>query len=219
MKIAFLTTLVSLTSGLFINAQTIQDYTNCDSATIVLTEKIQGFGPQGNANYGFGSLANLDSTALLAYPKFKNLPDSITGLEKYCVILDDYQFYYQNFQHGIYSKEYFLDKVKEQKWDLEDTVYLTKDMLKNTISVVVGYNSKKKRVYVVDVNNNGDFSDDTLRYLYSDLHSQEDILNNSYYVDYEFYNGQSNIKDKLLLTVRIFGGDNNGKHPVCRIFY
>jgi thiol-disulfide isomerase/thioredoxin len=208
MKKTILFILISFAFDLFINAQTIQPVDNCDSATITLTERVQGFGPKGNTSYGFGSLDNYDSTALLAYPGFKGLPDSITSLKKYCVILDNLQFYFQNYKKGIYSKEYLLEMSKGNMWNLDDTIYLTDKKIKNTISVIAGYDTYKKAVYMIDANNNGDFSDDTLRYLHSDIYSQDDIIANSYYVDYEFYDGKSVKKDKKLLNVKTFRGNN-----------
>jgi thiol-disulfide isomerase/thioredoxin len=209
MKKIILITLFSLAFGLFVNAQTIQQINNSDSVTILLTERVQGFGPKGFWSSGLMSLDGYDSTGLLAYPSLRGLPDSLSGLKKYCLILDDYQFYYQNYKKGIDTKEDFLEMVKNRGWYLGDTIYLTKNMVKNTISVVAGYDLNKSIVYMVDANNNSDFSDDTLRNLYSDLYQEEDILANSYYVDFEFYDGRSIKKDKILLHVETFRGMEN----------
>jgi len=209
MKKIFLIALILFTIDFSINSQTIQQISKCDSATIMLTEKEQGFGPKGNMSYGFGSMDTHDSIELLAYPKMKNLPDSISDLKEYCIILNSYQFYYQNYRNGVYSKDFFLNKVNGFNWNLGDTVYLTKKVVKNTITVAAGYNSNKTRVYIIDANNNNDFSDDTLRILYSDLYNQDDILNNSYYVDCEIFDGISVKKDKILLNVKVLRSNNN----------
>jgi thiol-disulfide isomerase/thioredoxin len=172
----------------------------------MLTERVRGLGLKGGMSYGFWSMEGYDSTALLAFPTFRGLPDSLTELKKYCIILDDYQFYYQNYKNGKYTKGYFMEMANAYRCHLKDTIYLTKNMVKNTIPVIAGYDRYKSPVYIVDANNNNDFSDDTLRHLYSGLNSQEDILANSYYVDYEFYDGKSIIKGRKLLNVRTYKG-------------
>ena len=201
---------ISLTSNSCVNYHNFQEIKNCNSTTILLTEKAQGIGPGGNNSYSFGSIDMLDSTVIEAFLQTKNLPDSLTSMKRYCMILDEYQFYYQNYRNGSYSKEDFLKKIKTEEWNIDDTTNLSDKILKTTISVVSGYNSKKMGVYVVDANNNSDFSDDTLRSLFYDLYAMENILDNSYYVDYEFYDGKSIRKDKKLLNVKTFNDNQTG---------
>lgn len=186
-----------------IYSQTIQQIENCDSAIIKLSEKTEGSGPKGLARYGFSIKSKDDSIKSLAYPKMKNIPDSINDLREYFIILNNFQFYYQYYRNGIYGKEYFLKKANEFDWNLNDTIFLTNKNVKNTISVAAGYNSNQTAMYIVDANNNNDFSDDTLRTLLFNLFRLEDIIKYSHYVNIEYYDGLSVKKDKILFIANI----------------
>lgn len=180
-----------------------------DSATLFLNEAVVGIGPLGNMSYGIATRDIIDSLELTAYPIMKNLPDSLNNLIEYCFILNNFQFVYQNYRNGIYSKDYFLNEATKQKWNLNDTIYLTEKIVKNTISVAAGFNSQKIGKYIIDANNNGDYSDDTLRTLYGTLYRQEDVVDNAHYVNYEYFNGKSVIQDKILfLAMSQLGSDN-----------
>lgn len=108
MKTTLSIVLFLLTLILSAIAQTLQDLNNLDSAIICLSEKSEGFGPEGNMTVEFGSIDGIDSLELLAYPKMKNIPDSLGNLKQFCYMLNPFQFYYQNYRNSVYSKNYLL---------------------------------------------------------------------------------------------------------------
>lgn len=73
---------------------------------------------------------------------------------------------------------------------------MTSEYLKNTISIAVGRKSSNSYKYIIDENNNGDFADDILYPLYSDIWMDQ-IIANVNYVDIERYNGNSAYEKKL----------------------
>lgn len=206
-KIALISLLV-LIFNIYVNSQ-IVNLNKSDSSILLLTEKVEGFGVRGNYSIGIAPKNRIDSIELAAYPKMKNLPDSLTDLVEYCFLLNKFQFFYQNYRSGLFTKDCFIKEAIRQKWNLNDTVLLTEKNIKNTISIAAGYNSKKEGMYIVDANNNNDFSDDTLRTLLFDLHNQDEIVSNSRYVDIESYDGVSVKKDKQFFLVKSFSRNNS----------
>lgn len=127
-------------------------------------QKMPGVGPSGNQSYGIGSFDPDDkSEAIKGYPKPKNKPNGLTGEVQYYYVLNNFQFHYQNYCAGIYSKAYFLDKVRASKWNLSDTLALSKIPIICGFSVLAGYNKANEAVYIIDGNGNNDFGDDVLR--------------------------------------------------------
>lgn len=188
----------------FKNRNIVIDTTKTISKVIELDKVIHGFGPSGNFGIGIGSrdLISKNSEELKGYPIIKNLPDSLTNIKEYLIILNDLQFYYQNYKQGIYSKEFFLQSVEVRKRKLSDTIHLTDKMVKNTISVVSGLTADNRIVYIVDTNNNNDYSDDEMKPLLFDLRKHDDIIKNSQSVDIEYFDGNSIKKDQQLLWVK-----------------
>ncbi|WP_248723708.1 TlpA disulfide reductase family protein [Seonamhaeicola sp. ML3] len=180
------------------------DTTKTISKIVELDKVVHGFGPSGNFGIEIGSrdLISKNSEELKGYPTMKNLPDSLTNIKEYLIILNDLQFYYQNYKQGIYSKEFFLQSVKVRKRNLSDTIHLTDKMVKNTISVVSGLTTDDRIVYIVDTNNNNDYSDDEMKPLLFDLRKHDDIIKNSQSVDIEYFDGDSIKKDQQLLWVK-----------------
>lgn len=187
----------------FKNRNIVIDTTKTISKIIELDKVIHGFGPSGNFGIAIGSrdLISKNSEELKGYPIMKNLPDSLTNIKEYFIILNDLQFYYQNYKQGLYSKEFFLQSVKVRKRKLSDTIHLTDKMVKNTISVVSGLTADNRIVYIVDTNNNNDYSDDEMKPLLFDLRKHDDIIKNSQSVDIEYFDGNSIKKDQQLLWV------------------
>ncbi|MCI9846432.1 TlpA family protein disulfide reductase [Flavobacterium pectinovorum] len=171
------------------------------SKVVVLDKVIQGIGPAGISSSGIASRDMISEEELKGYPKMKNIPDSLTNLKEYLFILNDFQFCYQNYKQGIYSKDFFIKEAEKNKMNLKDTIHLSDKKVKNTISIVAGYTSNKSIVYIVDSNNNDDYSDDIPKKLLSNLNKQDDILDNAVNVDIEYFDGKSIQKDKQLITV------------------
>ncbi|AJR03386.1 TlpA disulfide reductase family protein [Siansivirga zeaxanthinifaciens] len=192
----------------FKNNNIVIDTTKTISKIVALDKVVHGFGPSGNFSIGIGSRDLYSEEELKGYPVMKNLPDSLTNIKEYLIILNDLQFYYQNYKQGIYSKEFFLKKAEERKRKLSDTIHLTDKTVKNTISIVSGLTADNRIVYIVDTNNNNDYSDDELKPLLFDLRKHDDIIENSQSVDIEYFDGNSIKNDKQLIRV---GNDYNRK--------
>lgn len=171
------------------------------SKEVVLDKVIQGIGPAGISSSGIASRDMISKEELKGYPKMKNIPDSLTNFKEYLYILNDFQFYYQNYKQGIYSKDFFIKQVEGSKINLKDTIHLTDKKVKNTISIIAGYTSNNSIVYIVDSNNNDDYSDDIPKKILSNLNKQDDILDNATNVDIEYFDGKSIKKDKQLISV------------------
>lgn len=215
MKKILFNTLLLFVINICILSQSLQLITSCDTAVIRLSEKVQGYGPNGMISYGLNDVSDLDSTSLYSFHGIKNVPDSLSDLKKYKIILDDFQLRYQSYRNGMISKDNFLEFINNTFWNIEDTAYLTNQQIKNSISVVAGYDQSKIRVYVIDENNNNDFSDDTIQYLKSNLSRIEDVLRNSRYVDYEYYDGSTIVKDKILINISL--GWSNNENPFFNV--
>jgi hypothetical protein len=138
---------------------------NAPKGTIAFTtQKMSGFGPSGNMSMGIGSYDPYDNEGQYkAYPKIKNKPVGLHGTESYFYILDDFQFFFQNYCQGVLGKNFFMETAASHKWHLQDTVKLSRQPLKVGIAVLAGYTETNELVYVLDANNNGDFGDDVLR--------------------------------------------------------
>ncbi len=171
------------------------------SLTVALDKVVEGIGPTGLSSFGIASKDRISEEEQKAYPKMKNIPDSLTNIKEYLFILNDFQFYYQNYKQGIYSKDFFLKKSINNKINLKDTIFLSDKKIKNTISIVAGYTPNNTIVYIIDSNNNDDYSDDEPRTLLSKLNKQDDILDNAIAVDIEYFDGTAIKKDKQLIGV------------------
>lgn len=78
----------------FKNRNIVIDTTKTISKIIELDKVIHGFGPSGNFGIAIGSrdLISKNSEELKGYPIMKNLPDSLTNIKEYFIILNDLQF-------------------------------------------------------------------------------------------------------------------------------
>ncbi|MFD2145110.1 TlpA family protein disulfide reductase [Mucilaginibacter antarcticus] len=56
-----------------------------------------------------------------------------------------------------------MENAATQRWNLADTIKLSRKPIKCGISVMAGYNAANDLVCIIDVDNNGDFGDDVLR--------------------------------------------------------
>lgn len=185
----------------FIEKKTKINSQETTSKIISLDKVIQGIGPTGISSHGIASRDRIGAEELKAYPTMKNLPDTLTNVKEYLFILNNFQFYYQNYKQGIYSKEVFMKKAEGNKMTLKDTILLSNKKVKNTISIITGYTPNNSVVYIVDANNNDDYSDDEPKTLLSNLNNQDNILDNAVSVDIEYFDGTSIKKDKQLIVV------------------
>ncbi|WP_339704833.1 TlpA disulfide reductase family protein [uncultured Kriegella sp.] len=179
------------------------------SKVIELDKVVKGIGPNGHTSLGIASRDLIGEEELKGYPKMKSLPDSLIDMKEYLFVLNDFQFFYQNYKQGIYSKEFFLKKAKGNRRKLKDTIRLSDKKIKSTISVVAGYAADSTVVYIVDANNNNDYSDDTPRVLLDNVMKEDDIVANSESVDIEYYDGETIKKDTQLVMITKSGNGKN----------
>ncbi|MCI9843967.1 TlpA family protein disulfide reductase [Flavobacterium pectinovorum] len=175
---------------------------NSDTIEISL-EKAEGFGPNGNSSHVIAPKSSMDSLELAAFPKMKNIPNTLSNVVEYCFHLNRFQFFYQNYRKGVFPKDYFFKEAARQKWNLKDTIRLTEKELKNTISIATGVNSEGNSVCIIDSQNNDDFSDDVFKILLSNVYKQDDVVSNSLSIDVEAFNGESVKKEKQLMFVEL----------------
>lgn len=192
---------------------------NIDSMEIILSEKVEGFGPKGNTSRSISPKNLLDSLELAACPKMKNIPDNLSNVVEYCFHLNRFQFFYQNYRNGIFTKDYFLNEATKQKWNLNDTILLTEKYIKTTISIATGINSEGIGMYIIDSQNNDDFSDDALKVLLTSTpYSQEEVVSSSCHVEIDCFNGKSIKREKQLMFVKLSRGYINGKLSISFSF-
>ena len=199
-KILLLTSLFVLISTT-IHCQNIQTLNKTGTTEILLNEKVDGYGPLGNSSTGFGSNDMLDSMSLIGYPQLKHLPDSLTDLKVYTMIMNRNQFCYQNYRNGLISRADFLNEFKKQNWILGDTCRLTGQMVRNYISVAVGFDRLQQPKYIIDANGNNDFSDDELLTLHKSFFSKE--AENSKRITIEYFDGKNVMQENILCAVTL----------------
>ena len=199
-KILLLTSLFVLISTT-IHCQNIQTLNKTGTTEILLNEKVDGYGPLGNSSTGFGSNDMLDSMSLIGYPQLKHLPDSLTDLKVYTVHMNRRQFCYQNYRNGLISRADFLNEFKKQNWILGDTCRLTSQMVRNYISVAVGFDRLQQPKYIIDANGNNDFSDDELLTLHKSFFSKE--AENSKRITIEYFDGKNVMQENILCAVTL----------------
>jgi len=213
--------LISL-SATTVYCQRIQPLNATGSTEITLDVKVDDIGPRGSITNGFQSNDMFDKTALAGYPMLKNLPDSLTDLKVYTIIREQMQFYYQNYRNGIYTKQYFLDRYKNNKWLHEDTLKLTNQLVKCYFSFAVGYDSKNNPKYVIDTNGNNDFADDELRPLTKQIRSSnlDLIIQNAIKIAVEYFDGKNICIEKIpcMLNLSGFQNSNDKKISVSILF-
>ena len=179
------------------------------SKIVKLDKVVKGIGPNGHTSMVVASRDLIGEEELKGYPKMKNLPDSLTNMKQYLFMLNSFQFFYHNYKQGIYSKDFFFKKAKGNRRKLNDTLFLSGKKVKNTISVVAGYAADSTVVYIVDSNNNNDYSDDKPRLLLDNVMKEDDIVANSESVDIEYYDGETIKKDTQLVMITSGGNGKN----------
>lgn len=193
------TSVFVLIFNLTIHAQT-NDLNNADSMEIVLNEKAGGFGPKGVSSISITPKNSMDILEQRACPEMKNIPDNLTNLVEYYFHSNRFQFFYQNYRRGVFSKDYFLKVAAQQRWNLKDTIQLTEKNLKTTISIVTGINSDGIKMYMVDSQNNSDFGDDVLKVSLPSGHKPEEAVSNSCSVAIDYFDGES-VKSEIQLMM------------------
>jgi len=159
--------------------------------------KVAGVGPTGYSSFGISTNENLKNSKDAFYreeyeglPQMKNKP-VLDSVKEYFYALNQPQFYFQQYVAGKYSKEFLITKLGHLKYNVADTIKLSRKPLLCYVSIIAGYNSEKQPVYMVDTNNNGDFADDKLVPLLKQVMDEDMIVSSSQTVDITYlYNGQ-----------------------------
>jgi len=216
MRKTLLLTLLMALINTTIYCQNLQILNKTGSTEILLNEIVDGCGPIGYSISAFESNDMLDSMSLIGYPNLKHLPDSLTDLKVYTVIMNQNQFWYQNYRNGLISRADFLETFKKQNFILNDTCRLTSKMVRNYISVAVGYDRLHQPKYVIDANGNNDLSDDELYSLNKILMSRQ--AENSKLVSIEFFDGKNVMQENILCTVMLGNSSTKDKIEVSFSF-
>jgi len=214
MRKSLLLTLLIVLIHTTIYSQSLQTLNKTGSTEIRLNDQVDNYGPLGNSSIGMGSNDMLDSMSLTGYPKLKHLPDSLTDLKIYTVILNHQQFCYQNYRNQLFPRAYFLKEFKKQKWSLADTCTLTQQMVRNYISVAVGYDHLHQPKYIIDANGNNDFSDDELYTLNKNLYFRQADF--SKHVSIEYFDGKNVMQENLKFAVML--GSQSTKDKIAVSF-
>ncbi len=201
------TSVFVLIFNLTVSAQT-NHFNNTDSIEIELNQKADGFGPRGITFSGINPKNTMDILEQAACPEMKNIPTTLSNVVEYYYHSNRFQFFYQNYRSGVFSKDYFLKVAANQRWNLKDTIQLTEKNLKTTISIVTGTNSDGINMYIVDYQNNGDFGDDVLKPLLPLGYKQEEVVRNSCSVAMDYFDGEAVKSDIQLMVI---GQSHNSK--------
>lgn len=124
---------------------------------------IEGMQPNTVRSSRIAKRPQIPSEELATYPITSGKPDDIKKQIEYYYVLNKFQFAFQNYCTGKTSKEFFHNEVKNNVWNLADTVHLSRVPMQCGISVMGGLLSDSIPVYIVDANNNNDYSDEVVR--------------------------------------------------------
>lgn len=188
------------------NGQRVQPLNKTGNTEIALDVKVDDIGPAGGSSYGPQSNDMFDSITLTGYPKLKNLPDSLTELKVYTLIRDQMQFYYQSYRNGIYPKQFFLDRFKNNPGLILDTCKLTNQIVKCYISFAVGYDRFGIPKFVIDTNGNNDFADDEICTLTKKVFTSYGVVNQQEVkeVVVEYFDGKNVCQEKIKCMLNLF---------------
>jgi thiol-disulfide isomerase/thioredoxin len=152
--------------------------------------------------------SQMPKDVLATYPVVVGKPEDITKQIEYYYILNDYQFAYQNYCAQKTSKEFFFEEVKSRIWNLADTIYLSRKPLRCGISVLGGFQSDSIPVYIVDANNNNDYSDEVIRPLRKGIMNSDRIINLSVPVTMDLYLDGKTSKEAIACYISSSSSDN-----------
>jgi thiol-disulfide isomerase/thioredoxin len=130
----------------------------------------------------------------------KNVPANLKDMQEYFYIIDLPQFVFQSYVAGLYSKKYMEERLTGNKFDLKDTVRLSRQPLKCYVSAVSGMRDNEA-VYIIDVDNDGDFGNDQLRPALKGT-TDEDLK----------------VKGAVPVTINYLGNDNTIKEDKRLVF-
>jgi len=121
------------------------------------------------------------------YPSTTGKPEDISKQIEYYYILDRFQFAFQNYCEGKSSREHFIEKVKNNYWNLADTIHLSRKSIRCGLSVLGGLQSDSLPVYIIDANNNNDYSDEVIRRVTKRITDSDKIISLSVPVTMDYF--------------------------------
>ena len=108
------------------------------------------------------------------YSEFKNIPENLTDINRGRIYFDIRQYIFQSYIAGKISKIDF-EKIKNSSRIKLNENSLVKKSIKCFVNIISGKNEEGKLVYMIDANNNYDFSDDSIFIPLSDTLSDEEL--------------------------------------------
>jgi len=136
-----------------------------DTVITLTLQKVDGLGPEGMSSVSVGDRKSFPDEIQQAIPAFTGIPEDLTNVNEYYIILNKPQFFYQHYKGGKIGQATLFQVAKDDKWPLADTAGLSAQPLECGIAVVTGLNPDGQAVYLADVNQNYDFSDDATKTL------------------------------------------------------
>lgn len=93
------------------------------------------------------------------YPDVKGIPSGFKNIKRGIIWFDAQQYIYQNYIEGKISNENF-SKIKNNSQNEFNEKLVVNSKIKCFVNLVSATNEKNKNIYLIDANNNYDFSDD-----------------------------------------------------------
>ncbi len=148
-------------------------------------------------------------------PDFKGIPKNWQKVNVEEVVYDLYQFVYQHYYLGNFTKEEFLGYVSSWKIDTISVKYSKKPIL-CSFNIAIGVKNDSL-VYKLDKNRNNDFSDDKLNFpMNLDMVNNSNLVSNVNPFKYEYINqGKINYKDIPIIIVK---KENNMYYSIPQYF-
>lgn len=166
---------------------------------IIAMEKVTGLGPGGDHSISQSPKSAYNKEERKLFPVVKNMPEDLDETVEYYFVLDDFQFYYQNYCAGRYEKSLFIKKADQSEWNLADTSRLSREPVLCGFSVYAGFTPSHDPLYIIDSNGNSDFSDDALRPLTKGVNDPDRIVAQAVAVQTTYYRDKKLVKEEILV--------------------
>ncbi|WP_167613825.1 redoxin domain-containing protein [Maribellus sediminis] len=197
MKFPLLLFLLLIILGCKHEANNQHDNLSPSDTLILTTKKHKGYGSFGNkSTFLSESKSDQNSPWNKMMPTYKGIPDSLKNLKVSLNPVDIGQYVFQSYKAGKVDRSFLVNTFNS--WGL-DTCSFYDQELKSFFSVAIGQNSHNEWVYVIDKNNNLDFSDDKLYRLKKET---GDLKLNSRTIprqpvsfEYEYFDGKKVLRD------------------------
>jgi len=196
MKSIYLTLIITtlLASGCT-QKEEVNHFSSDQDTLLITTDKQMG---NGLFSAGASSLYFTDTTERYFYPIV--FPDDINEIKLALRFIDLKAWQFNRYKKGESKLEYLLDDIA--KGNLDTMNCPTPEQ--NYLNIMTGYKDSV-RVFIVDENNNKDFTDDSIRtYQKLKWYSSENLIK----FTYEIYDGQAIVKDSSWFNIGTTGGSD-----------